>query len=160
MTNKESAVERAKRYLGMSKQDINAEYDRLRETNPENAAAEGLLMHKVFHKRPGYESLLEEPKDATSSIKTEKSASTFPTPAETRIAPFLPGYAPKSESLVESRYTYPLDSNNPLETYRNIGSMGNLFKPTQVPAIDIFGGEVPSTRSYSAKYDPNIFIFQ
>ena len=144
----------------MSKQDLNAEYDRLRETDPENAAAEGLLMHKVFHKRPGYESLLEEPDDVATSIKTEEPESTFPTPSDTRIAPFLPGYAPKSESLVESKSAHPLGSKNPFGTYRNIGSIGNLYEPVQSPTFDIFGGKVPDSASYSAKYDPNIFIFQ
>ena len=160
MSNKESAVERAKKYLGMSKQDLNAEYDRLRETDPENAAAEGLLMHKVFHKRPGYESLLEEPVDVGTGVKTEESGGTFPAPAETRIAPFLPGYTPKSEGLVESNSTNPFGSKDLLGTYRNIGGFGNLYEPIQSPTIDIFGGEVPATRSYSRNYNPDLFIFK
>ena len=160
MTDKESAVERAKRYLAMSKQDLNAEYDRLRETDPENAAAEGLLMHKVFHKRPGYESLLKEPVDVGTGVKNEESDGTFPTPAETRIAPFLPEYTPKSGGLVEPNITNPLGSMDFLGTYRNIGGYGNLYEPMQSPTIDIFGGEVPATRSYSRNFNPDLFIFK
>ena len=43
-----SAKERAVNYSEMSKADINAEYDRLRKSDPNKAAAEGMKMHKAY----------------------------------------------------------------------------------------------------------------
>lgn len=42
------ARERAKTYADMSKSELNAEYDRLRQESPETAAEQGMLMHKAF----------------------------------------------------------------------------------------------------------------
>ena len=42
------ARERAKTYADMSKSEINAEYDRLRQESPDTAAEEGLKMHQAF----------------------------------------------------------------------------------------------------------------
>ena len=46
------AKERAQNYAEMSKSQINAEYDRLRQSDPAAAADEGMKMHKAFFNKP------------------------------------------------------------------------------------------------------------
>ena len=46
--DRSSAKERAANYSEMPKSDINAEYDRLRQSDPNKAAAEGMKMHKAY----------------------------------------------------------------------------------------------------------------
>ena len=46
------AKERAQNYAEMSKSQINAEYDRLRQSDPSAAADEGMKMHKAFFNKP------------------------------------------------------------------------------------------------------------
>ena len=50
--NQSQARERAQNYAEMSKAQMNAEYDRLRQSDPSLAADEGMKMHKAFFKKP------------------------------------------------------------------------------------------------------------
>jgi len=47
-TPQQQAVERSTNYKEMSKQALNAEYDRLRAESPDTAAAEGMKMHMAY----------------------------------------------------------------------------------------------------------------
>ena len=50
--NRGEAVERAKNYAEMSKAQLNAEYDKLRNSDPAKARDEGMAMHRAYFKKP------------------------------------------------------------------------------------------------------------
>ena len=55
MADAAAAISKARAYSSMSKAELDAEYDRLRASDPQAARIEGMKMHNAFFKKGDYD---------------------------------------------------------------------------------------------------------